>query len=217
MKLTMIELKALRKMITNTSGKVLDKYKLENLNKHLNKDYLFLGDSMIEYFKLDKHLPTLNAINRGIAGATTKLILDNLDIIFGHVDPKHIFVSIGSNDLVLLEVNVETAFKGIVNVLETIQEKYPNAILNYLSTTPVVDTSHKLYKKMYIGGRSNGELKSINYKVMQYAKDNHINYIHVFDALLDDQGFLNSRYTADGIHLNQMGYEVYAQIIKDSI
>ncbi len=216
MKLSSIELKALRQMIDETSTKVLNKYKLDNDQNIINSDYLFLGDSMIEYFKLEKYLPSINALNRGIAGATTKLILDNIDTIFGNHDPKYIYLSIGSNDLVLLEADVETAFLGIVQVLKNIQAKYPSAMINYLSTTPVVDTSHKLYKKMYIGGRTNGELKSINYKVMQYANENNIKYIHVFDALLDENGFLNEQFTADGIHLNQKGYEIYREYILKS-
>jgi lysophospholipase L1-like esterase len=214
MKLTDIELKALRKMIENTSSKVLDKYKNDNLNSHQGIDYLFLGDSMIEFFKLEKYLPNINAINRGIAGATTKLILDNIDTIFGSIIPKSIYVSIGSNDLVLLEADVDTAFLGIVSVLETIRSRYPDANINYLSTTPVVDDNHKLYKKMYIGGRINGELKSINYKVMQYSKENNINYIHVFDDLLDDTGYLNDQFTPDGIHLNDKGYALYSAVIN---
>jgi len=217
MKLTQIELKALRKMIENTSSKVLDKYKIDNLNNHQTIDYIFLGDSMIEYFKLEIYLPELNALNRGIAGATTKLILDNIETIFGSIEPKNIYVSIGSNDLVLLESDVETAFLGIVNVLETIQGIYPSAFINYLSTTPVVDKEHKLYKKVYIGGRTNGELKSINYKVMQYTKQNNINYIHVFDELIDEKGYLNDQFTADGIHLNDKGYALYSAIIKHNL
>src|SRR5690606_18084931 len=165
--------------------KVLEKYKNQNVSS--DYDYLFIGDSIIEYFNLKKYLPGINSINRGVAGATTKFILDNLDTIIDNIKPNEIFISIGSNDLVLL------------------------------AATPVVRTSNVVYKKKYIGGRTNDELRLINEKVKQYAKANGINYIHLFDALLDADGYLKSEFTADGIHLNSKGYEIYSNIIKSNI
>jgi len=49
---------------------------------------------------------------------------------------------------------------------------------------------------------------------MNYANEHDINYIHQFDSLLDEKGYLNSKLTADGIHLNSKGYEIYAENIK---
>ena len=217
MKLTHQELKGLQQMIEKTSSKVLNTYIKDNEVNPFNQDTIFLGDSMIEFFNLKGYLPSMDAINRGVAGATTKLILDNLDIILGNVNPKSIYISIGSNDLVLLESSVSDAYDSITKVLETLSLRFPSAKLYYLSTTPVVSTGHPLYKKIYIGGRTNGELKSINYKVMNYAKSKDITYIHQFDELLDSDGYLNTDYTYDGIHLNPKGYEVYARNILNNL
>ncbi|OED59280.1 GDSL-type esterase/lipase family protein [Acholeplasma laidlawii] len=217
MKLTHQELKGLQQMIEKTSSKVLNTYSKDNRVNSFNQDVIFIGDSMIEFFNLKRYLPTLNALNRGVAGATTKLILDNLDIILGKINPKSIFISIGSNDLVLLEYSVFNTFNSITKVLEMLSLRFPSAKLYYLSTTPVVSTNHPLYKKIYIGGRTNGELKSINYKVMNYARSNDITYIHQFDDLLDTEGYLNTNYTYDGIHLNPKGYEVYAKNILNNL
>ncbi|WP_025725322.1 GDSL-type esterase/lipase family protein [Acholeplasma granularum] len=214
MKLTLQELTGLRQMIVETSNKVLNKYKLDNQNLLPNFDSIFIGDSMIEYFDLNKYLHELNAINRGIAGATTKLIKDNLDTIFGPIEPKYIYISIGSNDLVLLNASVDEAYQNITELIEIINKKYPNALINYLSTTPVVSIDHKLYKKIYIGGRTNGQLKALNYKVSTYATLNNINYLHMFDELLDEDKFLSSEFTMDGIHLNHQGYQIYSKIIQ---
>src|SRR5690554_3588813 len=116
MKLSKVELKGLRQMIKETSTLVLNKYEKMNSENTSNKDIVFIGDSMIEYFKLDKYLPDMDALNRGIAGATTKLILDNFNTILGNTSPKKVFVSIGSNDLVLLEASVDEAYSGVVDV-----------------------------------------------------------------------------------------------------
>lgn len=217
MKLTNIELKGLRQMIETTSSKVLNKYKNDNENNKYQSDTVFIGDSMIEYFKLDSYLPQMVALNRGIAGATTKLILDNFVTIFGDTKPKTVYVSIGSNDLVLLESTIGEAYLGIVSVFEKIQLTYPGIKIHYLSTTPVVAKGHKLYKKIYIGGRTNGQLKSLNYKVEQYCLTNNIAYINQFDGLLDTNGYLNDELTADGIHLNKNGYKIYAKTILNNL
>ena len=214
MKLNETELKGLREMIKNTSSKVLDKYKNANIDK--NYDLLFLGDSIVEYFNLNKYLPEFSAINRGVAGATTKLIINNSDTITGNINPKEIFISIGSNDLVLLEASVDEAYLGIIEVFKKLKDKFPNVKINYLSTTPVVSTTNVLYKKLYIGGRTNEELKAINKKVLEYSKNNNVNFINLFDELLDESGYLNTDFTADGIHLNAKGYEIYSKIIKSN-
>lgn len=210
MKLTKEELKGLQRMIEKTSTKVLSTYKTDNLVYTFNEDTIFIGDSMIEFLNIKGYLPRFNALNRGVAGATTKILLDNLDTILGNIQPKSIYLSIGSNDLVLLEASVTEAYEEVIKVLETLKSRFPDSKLYYLSTTPVVSTTHPLYKKIYIGGRTNGALKSINFKVMNYAKLNNITYIHQFDALLDSEGYLNTDYTYDGIHLNPKGYEVYS-------
>lgn len=215
MKLNQDELTRLRQMIEMTSSKVLEKYKKNNMD--INIDNLFIGDSIIEYFNLNKFLPEINAINRGVAGATTKFIIHNIDTIIGNIEPKEIFISIGSNDLVLLEATIEEAYFGVIEVINLLKMQFPYAMINYLSTTPVVSTTNVLYKKIYIGGRTNDELMSINGRVREFSENNNINYIHIFDQLLDDTGYLNSDYTADGIHLNQKGYEIYSKIIKSSI
>src|SRR5690554_938767 len=217
MKLTKEALKGLRKMIENTTAKVLVRYENDNLNNQVEVENLFIGDSMIEFMNLGKYLPELNTLNRGVAGATTMFVRNHLDTIFGLLEPKNIFISIGSNDLVLLESSVDEAFKQVIDLLDIIEKKYPKTKIYYLSTTPVVSENHKLYKKNFIGGRTNGELKALNYKIKTYLDNQTKQYIHLFDCLLDDKGYLNSAYTADGIHLNSEGYQVYAKNIMDAI
>ena len=169
------------------------------------------------YLDLKTYLPQIIGINRGIAGATTQLILNNFETIFGLLKPKEVYVSIGSNDLVLLESTIDEAYQGVLKVFEKINSVYPGIKINYLSTTPVVAENHKLYKKIYIAGRTNGQLKSLNYKVEQYCLTNNIKFINQFDGLLDSNGYLKDDLTADGIHLNKNGYKIYTQTILNHL
>src|SRR5690606_7145017 len=104
MKLSKDELDKLKAMIEKSSRKKLELY--QRLNPTTPKGLIvFAGDSMIDYMDLDTYLPELHAVNRGVAGATTKFIKDHFDEIFGEIDPSELWISIGSNDLVLLQVN----------------------------------------------------------------------------------------------------------------
>lgn len=210
MKLFKEELNGLRQMIAKTSSKVLEKFQVE-LSK-TNYDYLFLGDSMIEYLNLESYFGDINAINRGVAGATTKFINDNIDTIISNINPKTIFLSVGSNDLVLLEATPDETASNVINLIDKLRGLFPNAKINYLSTTPVINEDHKLYKKIYIAGRTNDELKRVNELVFN-NKNNSYNFINLFDSVLKDN-YLNEDLTYDGIHLNKNGYEIYTEILK---
>jgi len=154
MKLTKQELLGLRDMISKTSMKTIEKYKQLN-EVNLNGEVLILGDSMVEYLNPEMYLPGFNIINRGVAGATTESLLNSFEDITKNINPSKIFISIGSNDLVLLESKPEEAVKGLEKVLLKIKSKFPNAQVFYLSTTPVIKEGHKLYKKIYVAGRTN--------------------------------------------------------------
>lgn len=120
----------------------------------------------------------LNVFNCGVVGVIIKFILDNLDIILGKINFKFIFIFIGLNDFVLLEYSVFNIFDSIIKVLEILFLRFLFVKLYYLFIILVVSINYLLYKKIYIGGRINGELKFINYKVMNYVKLNDMIYIY---------------------------------------
>ena len=212
MKLTEQQLIKLTEMIEITTQKKINEYTKEN--SILSKaDIVFAGDSMIDYMPVKTLFPQYEIINRGIAGSTTKSFLANLDKIITPLKPKALFISIGSNDLVMFNQAVEQVIENIKTVLSKIKEKLPHTTLYYLSTTPVVAETEKIYKQLYIGGRTNLEQQTIN----QALKQENIQYINVYDVLIDKNGYLERSYTADGIHLNQTGYQVYAKQIEPYI
>ncbi|WP_026400260.1 GDSL-type esterase/lipase family protein [Acholeplasma equifetale] len=217
MRLDKIELKGLQDMIFKTSQKTIEKYKLENINQK-EEVTLFLGDSMIEYFKVNDYFPKKYVLNRGIAGATTKLIIENIDNILGSIKTNKIFISIGSNDLILLEEKEEKIKENIKKVFEVLNERFHNPKIYYLSTTPVVKTTSKVYKKIYVAGRTNEENKKINEFVQSLIRNYpNIEFINQFDELTDEEGYLKEDLTPDGIHLNKKGYDIYSLNIKKYI
>lgn len=209
MRLTDLQLKALTKMIETSSTKKMKEYKEKNA-KELKHGIVFAGDSMVDYFPFNEHLETYSIVNRGIAGATTQSFLDTFDTAVLPLEPKVLFISIGSNDLVMFNATADEAIKNIKHLLDVVKEKLPNTKIYYLSTTPVISEEDKIYKILYVGGRTNQEQQKINDAISRY----HRNFINVYDALVDGQGYLEIWYTADGIHLNRYGYAAYAKVLK---
>ncbi len=57
---------------------------------------LFIGDSLTEWFKLEKYFPDVDIINEGIAGDTTYGVLERLDKVID-ISVDMIFLMIGIN------------------------------------------------------------------------------------------------------------------------
>lgn len=119
MKLNDQELHGLRDMIVKTSSKVINKYIELNKVGH-EADILFMGDSMIEYLDVKSSFTGFSVLNRGVAGSTTKLILDNFSNVVGMTIPKKLFISIGSNDLVLLKSTPKEVIENVVNQIQQV-------------------------------------------------------------------------------------------------
>ncbi len=173
MKLSQFEMQKLKDMIKQSSIKRLSNFQKLNLSATKGQT-LFVGDSMIDYLDINKFLPEIKALNRGIAGATTKLIKNYFDIIFDELDPKEIWISIGSNDLVLLESTPEMIVTSISELFSLIMQHFSKTKIYYLSTTPVIQEGHPLYKKIYIGCRTKEENIQINEGVKKLTTSSSI-------------------------------------------
>lgn len=202
-------------MIRGSSSVLLENFK--ELNKKTEKGLIvFAGDSMIEYLNTAFYFPEFRIVNRGVAGATSKFMIDNLDDIFGEINPGEIWLSIGSNDLTLLDSNPKQIAYDVAALLDNIKKKFPNTRIYYLSATPVINEDHKLYRKLYVGGKTIDQQLLINKLMSEVAKEKDVTFVNCFDNLFDSKtGYLNEKYTPDGIHLNREGYRIYTKKIID--
>ena len=62
-------------------------------------NYLFLGDSLTDYFDLETYFPGKPVVNSGIAGNTTDQILESMKTRVYDYNPSKVFLLIGTNDL----------------------------------------------------------------------------------------------------------------------
>ena len=172
-------------------------------------NYLFLGDSITDFYDLDKYYNELPVVNSGISGNTTDDILNDMKKRAYQYNPSKVFLLIGTNDLIHNKSNEEIVEK-VEKIIEEIKENRSKAEIYLQSIYPV---NYKLSPYM-VKNRKNDDIKEINEKLEDYCEDNDITYIDMYDLLKDKDDNFNSKYTKDGLHPNDDGYEVITKELK---
>ena len=174
-------------------------------------NYLFLGDSITEYYDLDKYFPDMPVVNSGVAGDTTDDILNDMKGRVYDYNPSKVFLLIGTNDLLENKTNEEIV-DNIKRIVEEIRNQKSAVSLYLESIYPINrNTDKKLYM---VGKRQNSDIIEINGMLEAFCKDSGIEYINTYDKLLDGDGNLDKQYTKDGLHLSEKGYAVVTDVLS---
>ena len=193
--------------------------KIQTKYRHLNQvsvvepDILFIGDSIVEYYPLQELFGTSKTIvNRGIRGYQTGLLLENLDAhLYGGVVDK-IVLLIGTNDIGK-DVPVNEALNNLEAIIQTIARDYPLTEMKLLSILPV-NEGEEYKQTVYI--RTNEKIQKWNQAYQELASVYmQVEFVPVFDSLIDQEGQLKKDYTTDGLHLSVTGYQVLTKALKD--
>lgn len=172
--------------------------------------FVFLGDSMIDYFKTDEYYENTNIVNRGIAGDTAAGILNRLDQII-KIKPSVVILATGSNDYTRYNDDIDTIVKKILKIKYELESNVEGVKVYVLSLTPVL-RNHEITNNVYMQTRNNDIIDEINDELSLYTK-----LIDVNSYLKDEDNNLRLAYTYDGLHLNKLGYDVYGKVIADEI
>ena len=172
-------------------------------------NYLFLGDSITDYYDLDKYYEGLPVVNSGISGNTTEDILNDMKARVYNYNPSKVFLLIGTNDLVK-DTSVDDIVSNIEKIISEINANKPQTEIYVESIYPVNDNINE----DMVSNRNNKDIMKINNKIKKYCEYNSCTYINMYDKLLDDDKNFNEKYTDDGLHPNSKGYEVITKELK---
>ena len=193
--------------------KIQTKYRHLNQVSVLEPDILFIGDSIVEYYPLQELFGNAKTIvNRGIRGYQTGLLLENLDVhLYGGAVDK-IVLLIGTNDIGK-DVPVNETLNNLEAIIQSITHDYPLTEIKLLSIFPV--NEGKEYKQtVYI--RTNEKIQKWNQAYRELASAYmQVEFVPVFDSLIDQAGQLKKEYTTDGLHLSITGYQALTKALKD--
>lgn len=189
-----------------------ERYARENANLIDFPEVVFIGDSITEFFDLDKYLksPVL-MVNRGISASRTDHILDHLDCHLSGPLLNKIFLMIGVNDLGY-GISQEATLTNLRAIIDGILSSYPFSTIYLLGILPVNES--KSFAKT-VGLRTNQAIQTLN-KSYQAMADDYVNvtYLPTYEAFLDDSGQLSEDLTVDGLHLSPKGYECLAEVVQ---
>ena len=188
---------------------------------------VFLGNSITQ--GLLRHTDKLsgnNIVNRGISGDHTDGVLARLEEII-HYKPKAVFLLIGVNDLFednrsRPERTPEYVANNILLISDIINKKSPNTKIftqtiipinnnQYLTEKPNIEFLHVDYSPSI-----NEQINEVN----KILKSNlSLNIIDLHSTFLNEDLQLNPKFSTDGVHLNDLGYQnwidIINQILKD--
>jgi lysophospholipase L1-like esterase len=176
------------------------------------KQVVFVGDSLTEFFKIHEFFPKLGVYNRGIASDTTVGVINRLHDNVIVLNPRKVFVQIGTNDI-SARTKPHIIIKNIKQILTELQLKLPQANIYFLSLYPV-NPKAVIFSPFFVFPRTNKLIKSMNTELELFCNQKNIPYINIYDHLIDEKGLLKKTYTVEGLHISYEGYSVIANMIE---
>ena len=163
---------------------------------------VFIGDSIIQHFRMHEFLPGYYFLNRGIECDSTTGLLHRLKSSVLDLNPEKVFVHIGCNDLPIK--TDEEILSNYKDILIEIIANNPAANLFVISILPTRGWPD----------RSVSRISYINAELERIAHTLEITFINVFPLFCDISEELKTELTTDGLNLNQIGYNLLAKTIK---
>lgn len=179
---------------------------------------VFFGDSITELCDIDTWYPEIeNKYNSGIAGITADMLLHFLDEGVIKYRPSQVVIMVGTNDLgdTLMRSPRDIAL-AIKEMVEIIHYNCLDANIYLVSPIPCLEDMHG-YKALKKGIRSNDVLKMIYKELKNSIPYEYVTFIHAYPSLCNKKGEPIREYFDDGLHINDKGYQVFTNKIKEII
>lgn len=169
-------------------------------------DVVFIGNSITEQGgDWAKRFDNAKVKNRGIAGDVTAGVINRLKEIY-YYKPEKVFLKIGINDLFQSDLNPEYVANNIKLIVAMIHQESPKT---------------KIYVQTILPSRDNNPSKeriaATNAILKSMTSTDFLQVIDLHSAFTDQNDLMISEYTLDGLHLNEAGYEVWQNFIKDIV
>jgi lysophospholipase L1-like esterase len=172
-----------------------------NLHPTEPGDIVFLGDSITEFGEWEELFPGLPIKNRGIAGDTTRGVLDRLGVIVKGC-PEMVFILVGTNDLPwYMRISSQQTLRVYEEILRRFREETPRTQVFVQSILP---RHHKFARRIL----------SLNDGLKELAERYKFTYVDLFPLFSDPNGSIRSEFSNDNIHLMGSGYSIWGEYLR---
>ena len=162
---------------------------------------VFLGNSITQGGDWPRLTGDSTAVNRGIGGDVTFGVRARLDEVIRR-RPSKLFLLIGVNDVSkdIPEPAIAANVRAIVDAVKAGSPETTVYVQSALPLNPTVPGFPQHYDKGDHVVRLNRLLRGV-------AAATRARFVDLYPLFLDRHGRLDARYTRDGLHLNEAGYQ----------
>ena len=187
--------------------------RFRHLNPYVRKgEIVFAGSSLMEQFPiyeflLDFQLP-YTIYNRGVGGFTTDEFYAALEDCVFALEPAHLFLNIGTNDLNGPEYRLSHLLENYEKILQAIRGRLPGTqlyLMAYYPVNPTVPTA--VHMQEIFRHRTNTRIREASKGVQALAAQYGARFLDCNAGLTDSEGNLKAEYTIEGMHMYADGYK----------
>lgn len=181
---------------------------------------VFTGSSLMEMFPIEEWVKELGqdapiVYNRGVGGYRTTDLLPILDACVFELEPRKVFINIGTNDLSDPDIPIEKVMEQYDRIIALIEEKLPGVMIYMMAYYPINYDAAAEEMKPCLLIRTNEKIRTANEQVEKLAAKHGQKYINVNAPLMDEQGRLKAEYTIEGMHIKPEGYRaIFDDVMK---
>jgi lysophospholipase L1-like esterase len=191
-----------------------------------SKRVVFMGDSITDFWPLDRSFPGQPYVNRGISGQTTAQMLVRMypDVI--DLKPAAVVIFAGTNDIAQNNgpQTIEMIEENLMAMTELAQGHGIKVVL--CSLTPISD--HAQPPAGRNGGpapaprnqsthRPPADILALNAWIKDYASRVKAPYVDYYSATVGPDGMFKDGISNDGLHPNAAGYELMAPVVEAAL
>jgi lysophospholipase L1-like esterase len=170
---------------------------------------IFLGNSITEGGPWAELTGDKTVINRGIGGDITFTVLQRLADVTKR-KPSKVFILIGINDIGK-DIPDAVIADNCRKIVEQIKTESPQTKIYLQSILPL----HPAYPGFPQHYDKQEHVIQTNELLKQVAVTARITFINLFPLFLDNQSYLDKKFTGDGLHLNRAAYERWISYLKE--
>lgn len=129
--------------------------------------------------------------------------------------PSKIYVEIGANWVGEQSgITEKTFLKQYLTMLDAIRELHPESVVYIQSILPVSREYDSNENGQNLYGLTNELIRTFNASLEQLAQEQNLWFLDVYSALADDEGYLPSDQTTDGMHLKPDFYSKWTDYLR---
>ena len=175
---------------------------LDRDGHYADHSIVFFGDSQLALWRMAPAFGRLPIRNRGISGDQAVQAVNRFDRDVLAYEPDAVLFLIGTNDLAH-QTPIDEVTAAIKQMIDAALGAGVHVLVG--SVLPVAEKLGTV--------RAPDAIVELNRRLQEMTTKDGVSYVDFHRHLVDARGWMNDRYTDDGLHPNESGYAVMTQTV----